>query len=44
MGLQLGSKKGTTQQQSSEQWNYGTNVWGPQAGYLQDLYSQAQGT
>ena len=44
MGIQLGKTKSANQQQSSEQWNYGTNVWGPQAGYLQDLYDQAQGT
>ena len=44
MGIQIGKTKGTSSQQSSEQWNYGTNVWGPQAGYLQDLYGQAQGT
>jgi hypothetical protein len=39
----FGTTKGTSQQQSSEQRNYGTNVWGPQAGFLQDIYSQAQG-
>ena len=39
----FGKTKGTSQQQSSEQWNYGTNVWGPQAGFLQDIYNQAQG-
>ena len=43
MGASFNKQKGTLSQQSSEQRNYGTNVWGPQAGYLQDIYSQAQG-
>jgi hypothetical protein len=44
--MSFGSKKGTKssssgyQQQTAE--NYGSDIWGPQAGFLGDLYARAQ--
>ena len=40
MGSLSGSKQKSTS--SSESTDYGTNVWGPQQGYLQNLYATGQ--
>jgi hypothetical protein len=41
----FGKQKGTTSSQTSSSYgeNYGSDVWGGQAPFLQDLYSRAQG-
>ena len=36
------SKQSSKQSSQSRSEDYGTNIWGPQAGYLQNLYSNAQ--
>lgn len=37
------SKSSQSSQQTSNSWSYGTDIWGTQAPYLQDLYARAQG-
>ena len=39
----FGVQKGTTSNQASTAVNYGSDVWGQQAPFLQDLYAKAQG-
>lgn len=40
-GAKLGGGKSNSQSENwSNQTNYGSNVWGPQQGYLQDLWAQ----
>ena len=39
----FGVQKGTTSNQASQAVNYGSDVWGQQAPFLQDLYAKAQG-
>lgn len=41
MSIGGGSQKSGTKQSSSS-WDYGTDVWGGQSPYLQDLYARAQ--
>lgn len=37
------NKQKSSSTSNSESQNYGSNIWGPQSGYLQDLYAQGAG-
>lgn len=42
MGSLSGSKQKSTSSQQSTSADFGTNIWGPQQGYLQNLYATGQ--
>lgn len=37
------NKQSSSSSQTSNSWSYGSDIWGTQAPYLQDLYARAQG-